>query len=28
VSGMAHLTGLVVEVRPAAGAQAETWSGL
>ncbi|HET6582086.1 MAG TPA: molybdopterin-dependent oxidoreductase, partial [Nannocystaceae bacterium] len=28
VSGMAHLTGLVVDVRPAAGVQAPTWSGL
>jgi formate dehydrogenase len=29
VSGMAHLTGFVVDVRPAAGAQnAESWSGI
>jgi formate dehydrogenase len=27
VSGMAHLTGLVVDVRPAAGAQVASWSG-
>lgn len=28
VSGMAHLTGFVVDVRPATGPQAATWSGL
>ncbi|MEO5729863.1 MAG: molybdopterin dinucleotide binding domain-containing protein, partial [Byssovorax sp.] len=28
VSGMAHLTGFVVDVRPAAGPQAASWSGL
>ena len=28
VSGMAHLTGIVVDVRPAAGEQGPTWSGL
>ncbi len=28
VSGMAHLTGFVVDVRPAAGEQAHDWSGL
>jgi formate dehydrogenase len=29
VSGMAHLTGIVVDVRPAAGAQAaDDWSGI
>jgi anaerobic selenocysteine-containing dehydrogenase len=28
VSGMAHLTGIVVDVVPAAGPQAPTWSGL
>jgi formate dehydrogenase len=29
VSGMAHLTGIVVDVRPAAGPQDETsWSGI
>ena len=28
VSGMAHLTGFVVDVRPAAGPQAASWSGI
>jgi anaerobic selenocysteine-containing dehydrogenase len=28
VSGMAHLTGFVVDVVPAAGAQADSWAGL
>lgn len=28
LSGMAHLTGFLVEVKPAAGPQAHTWSGL
>lgn len=29
VSGMAHLTGIVVDLRPAAGAQAaHDWSGI
>jgi len=28
VSGMAHLTGLVVDVRPAAGPQVASWAGL
>jgi anaerobic selenocysteine-containing dehydrogenase len=28
ISGMAHLTGVGVEVRPAEGAQASTWSGM
>ncbi len=28
ISGMAHLTGFVVEVRRASGPQAATWSGI
>lgn len=28
ISGMAHLTGIPVDVRPAAGPRADTWSGL